>query len=200
MWKLISDNEKQNFDSIVWMDVFTKDECEKIIEYTKQLNILQSALVGGKGLDELRCDTSVRNSEVCFIKPEEHSEWIYRKCTDAVNKINQQYFQYDLDFIEILQFGIYDATYKGFYEQHIDCTPQSHPNARRKLSFTIQLSDPLNYTGGDLQIYLSRNPTVCSKELGRSYFFSSYLLHEVTPVTQGTRYSLVGWVCGKPFR
>jgi PKHD-type hydroxylase len=198
MWKLISDNEKQNFDSIFWMDVFNEDECNKIIEYSKQLNI-QSALVG-KDLESLQSDTSVRKSEICFIKPEETSHWIYRKCTDAVNKINQQYFQYDLDFIEVLQFGIYDSTYEGFYEQHIDCNPITHPNGRRKLSFSIQLNDPTEYTGGDLQIYLSRIPTICEKKIGRSYFFPSHTLHEVTPVTKGIRYSLVGWVCGKPFR
>jgi len=31
-------------------------------------------------------------------------------------------------------------------------------------------------------------------------FFPSYTLHEVTPVTKGTRYTLVGWVHGPAFK
>ena len=35
---------------------------------------------------------------------------------------------------------------------------------------------------------------------GAMALFPSFLPHRVTPVTRGVRYSLVGWVCGKPWR
>jgi len=38
-----------------------------------------------------------------------------------------------------------------------------------------------------------------SRALGSISFFPSYTIHEVTPVTSGVRYSLVGWACGPAF-
>jgi PKHD-type hydroxylase len=70
----------------------------------------------------------------------------------------------------------------------------------RKLSFVIQLSDPKDYKGGELQIHLSDTPEVMKKEQGTLIAFPSYILHEVTPITKGKRYSLVGWITGKPFK
>ena len=51
------------------------------------------------------------------------------------------------------------------------------------------------------------NFTKSSKELcteirpqGSVIVFPSFVWHRVTPVTKGTRYSLVLWTCGQPFR
>jgi PKHD-type hydroxylase len=70
----------------------------------------------------------------------------------------------------------------------------------RKLSFVLQLSDPKNYKGGELQIHLGETPNVMKKEQGTVVAFPSPTLHEVTPITKGKRYSLVGWITGKPFK
>ena len=64
----------------------------------------------------------------------------------------------------------------------------------------LQLSDPLEYVGGDLQIFTSPEPTSVDKEKGLIAAFPSYVLHKVTPVTQGTRKTLVVWVCGPSFK
>jgi predicted 2-oxoglutarate/Fe(II)-dependent dioxygenase YbiX len=70
----------------------------------------------------------------------------------------------------------------------------------RKLSFTVQLSEPEDYKGGDLCLYLGDKAEVMKKEQGFVALFPSYVLHEVKPVTSGTRYSLVSWITGKPFK
>ena len=70
----------------------------------------------------------------------------------------------------------------------------------RKLSLVVQLSDPEDYEGGDLEIYTGHEPLVVKKKKGMTAFFPSYQLHGVTPVTKGTRYSLVVWVHGPAFR
>lgn len=70
----------------------------------------------------------------------------------------------------------------------------------RKLSMVIQLSDPSEYEGGELLLHLGNNPTRIERKKGLAVFFPSYILHEVTPVTKGERYSLVAWVHGKPFK
>ena len=69
----------------------------------------------------------------------------------------------------------------------------------RKISIVVQLSDPLEYEGGELQISDGGTNRVCEKTKGTIIIFPSYLLHRVTPVTKGTRRSLVLWVTGPPF-
>jgi PKHD-type hydroxylase len=71
----------------------------------------------------------------------------------------------------------------------------------RKLSFSVQLSDDADYVGGDLRFhYIKNQPEVAPKEKGKVIFFPSWMVHDVTPVTQGTRRSLVGWVNGPNFK
>jgi predicted 2-oxoglutarate/Fe(II)-dependent dioxygenase YbiX len=66
--------------------------------------------------------------------------------------------------------------------RHIDSAPGT---LIRKLSFTVQLSEPEDYKGGDLCLYLGDKPEVMKKEQGFVALFPSYVLHEVKPVTQG---------------
>jgi hypothetical protein len=77
----------------------------------------------------------------------------------------------------------------------------------RKLSMTLNLTDPSDYTGGDLKFdfgpHAGRGRFKTCKEIrprGSIIIFPSFIHHQVTPVTKGTRYSLVIWSLGKPFR
>jgi PKHD-type hydroxylase len=70
--------------------------------------------------------------------------------------------------------------------------------ARRKLSITIQLSEPSNYTGGSLE-FPDGTFHPFARYTGATICFPSYLFHRVTPVTEGVRESLVAWIAGSPF-
>ena len=106
------------------------------------------------------------------------------------------FFNYDLTALEDLQFTIYNEG--QFYKKHIDTLYSS--NQLRKLSFTIQLTDPSEYEGGDVLAHFSEEPVTLKKDLGVMSLFPSNSLHEVTPITRGTRYSLVGWCTGPRFK
>ena len=70
----------------------------------------------------------------------------------------------------------------------------------RKISVILPLSDPKSYGGGNFQLSFGKAKTIKEgREQGTMLFFPSYLWHRVTPLTKGTRYSLVAWICGKPF-
>ena len=76
----------------------------------------------------------------------------------------------------------------------------------RKLSVTVNLTTPTNYDGGNLKFDMGPHAVkryhVC-KEIrprGSVIVFPSHIYHQVTPVTRGTRYSLVMWNLGHPFR
>ena len=67
----------------------------------------------------------------------------------------------------------------------------------RKLSMSIVLNS--NFEGGDFEISKDKNK-VPRLEGGSVIIFPSFIEHRVTPVTKGTRYSLVAWFAGPPFR
>ena len=77
----------------------------------------------------------------------------------------------------------------------------------RKLSITINLNKPDEYDGGNLKFDFG--PHASGKRFheveeirpqGSIIVFPSYVYHQVTPVTRGTRYSLVLWSLGQPFK
>jgi hypothetical protein len=77
----------------------------------------------------------------------------------------------------------------------------------RKLSITLNLSVPEDYVGGNLKFDFGplagdKRYHTCEeiRPQGSIIVFPSYQYHTVTPVTSGTRYSLVTWILGKPFR
>lgn len=76
----------------------------------------------------------------------------------------------------------------------------------RKLSVTINLSLENSYEGGLLKFdfgeHANRQFHLCEeiKPRGSMIVFPSYTPHCVTPVTKGTRYSLVLWCLGRPFK
>lgn len=177
--------------SWAWADTFTADECERII------NFADSDLTDGVTLDG---KSGHRRSSVRFLYPEPQAQWMFERITGIVTQTNDEYFGFDLTaLIEGFQFTRYESP-SGHYDWHCDMAANTAP---RKLSLTIQLSDPDNYIGGDLQ--LSRGGAendieVMSRERGRAFLFPSWMPHRVTPVTEGVRYSLVAWVTGPPFR
>lgn len=80
-------------------------------------------------------------------------------------------------------------------------------NKVRKISVTINISPPESYDGGLLKFDFGPHSTgeryhLCEeiKPRGSIIVFPSFVYHQVTPVTRGTRYSLVLWCLGKPFK
>ncbi len=85
-----------------------------------------------------------------------------------------------------------------------------HVGLCRKVSVTVNLSDPNDYDGGDL--WLTKMPQDSSiteletftnpafRDKGAVVVFPSWVRHRVTPVTRGTRYSAVCWFNGPPLR
>ena len=65
----------------------------------------------------------------------------------------------------------------------------------------LMLSDPSEFEGGELQIKTDSDDAITlEQKKGRAWFFPSYILHRVTPVTRGIRRSLVLWVGGPEFK
>jgi|TARA_B100001094_G_C18114935_1_gene763400 PKHD-type hydroxylase len=167
------------------------EECKSVIELGLSQNIQKGVTFNGE-------NDPTRESNIAWIHAtERRADWLFRRITDAGIYVNKTQFHFDLMGLgEGLQFTHYTAP-GGKYGVHTDSGPGA---CIRKLSFVIQLSNSTDYEGGDLTLHLSDDPLVIPKKKGTICFFPSYVLHEVTKVTKGQRFSVVGWITGPQFK
>ncbi len=147
--------------------------------------------------DTINEDHKARKSQIKWLYHDEKSDWLYSKIENMVMEANQVW---NFDLYSIRDSIQYTEYYEGggHYDWHMDIGP--YPINNRKISITIQLSDPDDYVGGDLEIWTGNGLQTCARQKGSALLFPSYMLHRVTPVTSGTRKSLVLWVGGSPYR
>jgi PKHD-type hydroxylase len=143
-------------------------------------------------------DPTIRRSQVVYLGVEKKYGWLYERLWAAVQECNRHFFCVDLVGVEgNVQLARYDSSDQGFYGWHTDF---SGARPLRKLSITIQLSTSEDYEGGDLELLYDKEPYRLDRSRGTFLIFPSFMLHRVTPVTRGTRWSLVAWVGGKRWR
>ena len=195
-------------------NVLNKDTCSNIIKYGNSLTeeigrtgFVQDPILSKEKLDLLKREQ--RDSNVAWIK----EKWLYDIINPYVFKANQKAeWNFDIDYVEPVQFTKYKL--HQYYNWHCDSSEKLIDNPKdinvhgklRKLSCIIFLSNPSDYSGGQLKFDLRNNPVGCNiieiKEntKGSIIVFPSFIWHKVFPVLQGERYSLVSWYIGKPFK
>jgi PKHD-type hydroxylase len=175
-----------------WVPAFTKNECDEIIEIFHQLGT-KDGTIEGEQVNE-----GIRKSQIQWL-PMDDYKWIYERLAERVSSINKTFWDFDIEYIEPAQLTMYGGEDKSFYGRHTDHMHQG-TGSHRKLSMSIPLSDPSEFEGGELLFHDGFTPLPAKQEKGTAVAFPSYVLHEVTPVTSGTRYSLVVWACGPKFK
>ena len=160
-------------------------------------------------------DKSIRDSHNSWI-PESH--WITGWLWYYVEKINRKNFVYDITAFDAgtLQYTHYGPDQYYTWHSDDDVSRLHKPDAListftdksqddiiinseyvRKLSFSLQLSDPDQYTGGELEFLDNSGKTMFApKQRGTMVVFDSRLKHRVRRVKSGLRKSIVGWVVG----
>jgi len=178
----------------VWHNGFSDEELVRIIELGDQLAI-STATIG----QENEVSDIVRRSKTGWMKLNDDTQFIYDRLGYIARQLNGQFFDFNIwGFVEDLQYTIYDGEGEH-YTWHLD-RGGSTSDTPRKLSMVLQLSDPSEYEGGDLEIFEGPTPTQVKKEKGLISAFPSFVLHRVTPVTKGTRKTLVVWLTGPRFK
>jgi len=200
--------------------------CDEIIAYGKQ-HQAEMAVTGGydrqngkmskKDINNMQ---KKRKSDIVWMA----DRWIYKEIHPYIHQANRDAgWNFEWDWSESCQFTKYGVgQYYGWHcdswevpyqrEKLEDGTyPMDHGKIR-KLSVTISLNDPSEYVGGNLefdfrnQVDWERNKKKAIKSCeeirprGSIIVFPSFCWHRVAPVTSGTRYSLVIWNLGYPFR
>jgi len=189
--------------------------CNDIIKYGEQ----QSKQMGITGEQNSKVPTNqedisklykTRNSSIVWMS----ERWIYRAILPYVSEANKQAgWNFEWERSEACQFTIYRE--KQHYTWHKDSQSKPYNNPRnethgmvRKLSVTVSLEDGNSYEGGDLEFDLRNtsdsSPNIITSKQARKkgsiIIFPSFVWHRVSPVVKGTRYSLVIWNLGFPFR
>lgn len=159
------------------------------------------SVAGNATIDGAQTDVPVaklRVTQVAWIDQKPGSQWLYDRMNAVVGDLNARFYQFDLTgYSDPFQYTIYHGREGGHYDWHVD---QIGARAPRKLSIPLQLSDPAAYEGGDLQLHGRTEIDNAPRARGTLVAFPSWVLHRVTPVTSGTRRSLVAWTMGPKFR
>jgi PKHD-type hydroxylase len=177
---------------------FSSSDCDKIIKQALEIPE-QPGTIGSSSVD---VKESIRRSQIRPIL--RSAEWIdlFNEIDKLVATANRRWFNVDYNFLPAIQFAEYDSENSGFYARHQDTFLISPISTHRKLSFTVQLSDPESYMGGDLKFSdIGIQPNSDNmRSRGTVCVFPSIIFHEVTPVLSGKRFSLAGWYEGPPWR
>jgi PKHD-type hydroxylase len=145
-------------------------------------------------------DATYRSARLAWLQPSQEP-WLFERLARHVEEINRASFGFELaGFHDPLQLTQYAAGDAGHYDWHVDRGTVATGRPPRKLTVVVQLSEPGDYAGGDLELMLGREPTRAARAAGSLHVFPSFVLHRVAPVTHGVRWSLVGWVVGPAFR
>lgn len=157
---------------------------------------------GRTGIAELGNDTDsyeTNNRDIAYIKPANHSQWLYELLFPLALEANEKLFHFDIDTVtDPIHYVIYPED-GGHLDWHMDTG--AYGVNKRKLAMTVQLSDPSEYDGGEFEIWFGgQESMVVPREKGDVIIFPAFCLHRVRPITRGQRKCLVFWTGGRPFR
>tara|TARA_R110000822_G_scaffold310134_1_gene441564 strand:- start:2761 stop:3354 length:594 start_codon:yes stop_codon:yes gene_type:complete len=179
--------------------------CDEIIDFFKNKKKIK-ANIGGSD----KVVPEVRKSSVVF---DGENLWIDALIDPFIAEANQlANWNFDIDYPETHQFTEYKKN--QHYDWHTDSfdvpfdTPNHYKNNKiRKLSMSLCLSDENTYAGGELLFSTTSNSNETKilniknmNKKGSLVVFPSHTWHKVTPITKGTRHSLVIWYLGNPYR
>jgi PKHD-type hydroxylase len=188
-----------------YFNAIPTDKIDNIVENCLKEKLSKGTIGTGEVTDskeEFVENLETRNSEICFLDIEKH-EPLYKCMWKYALDANKFAYGFDIDNIETIQFSVYDSSYKGKYDWHIDTFWTDDSLFHRNISMVMQLSDPSEYEGGQFEIS-GMDPTDEERELmnqkGSIITIPSVVGHRVTPVTKGRRLSLIAWVEGVKFR
>ena len=189
-----------NITNVYVKQIFTPDQCEQILKSAKKDDWKAGQIGGYGGKGQFSSITTVRSMTQQRLRVRSDG-FPLNVIAFEVSNFNSQGFSFDLSgFVSDDEPWLmrYEGAKEDHYDWHIDVGPAA--NASRKLGFTVQLSVPEDYEGGDLEFMNVNTDHLDLRALGSLIVFPAFRTHRVSPVTRGVRHCAVGWVHGPCFR
>lgn len=132
--------------------------------------------------------------------PTKKEKSLHEHLNEVVFTANKLTYGYDIWlYTDVIQYTTYKSDVNAEFPLHTDSYLYGRPSTQ-KLTIVVGLTDKDSYEGGKLEINSSRNPVQYKLTAGQVIVFPSILNHRVTPVTRGTRQTLVTWYSGPMWR
>lgn len=179
---------------VVLPDLFSADDCARIVAMAGAAEMEEARLVGGRAVAEKR------RARLSWLDDEGEAAWVMTRMMRAIADANRAAYGFDIEaFEERAQVALYEDSVGGGFDWHSDVG--DGPLARRrKLTVVVQLSGDADYEGGALEVNSDGTVREAPRLQGTGLAFPSFALHRVAPVTRGRRWSLTLWAHGAPFR
>ena len=210
---------KQNNDfqwSIQIPTFLSHEKCDEILEIIKTSEQGTTGCVGDMDEDgnhlENQIIPNVRKTTEYYLLPQKDNEfrpdqpnndwnWLLNKISTIVNMINDKIYHFDIETNDG-ELKMIEYEKGGHYTWHADFNPGIC--SLRKLVAIVQLTDPSEYDGGDVQFGFEDKETgewfKMNKLKGSLTIFPAFLSHRVTPVTKGKRYVIQELFIGDHFK
>jgi PKHD-type hydroxylase len=181
---------------VAWEGLFTPAELDAIVRLGDGLAREKAELSGGAGYENIRA------TEVAWFPRNAQTEVLYRCMENAVLEMNARFFRFDLSGLAMFQYALYGGPDGGHFDWHKDYgrDPSDPGQEPRKLTLSLQLSEPSDYEGCELQARAGNQIDTAPKTRGALVAFPANVLHQVTPIRSGIRRALVVWAVGPEFR
>jgi PKHD-type hydroxylase len=198
-----TDRKKSTYPYVFWDNAFSEEEISQLQNLEKIFSFENSKIFDKSGLNE---NNNIRRSKVNFFPKNNETGWIFERFNNIIKSINDNFYGFELNGYEKIQFTVYDSEDEGTYDWHMDTFLGKNANETedtRKLTLILLLNESgIDFVGGDLLMNMGMEKNALSVPLhkGRIVAFPSFLIHKVTPVLRGMRKSLVIWVEGPKFK
>lgn len=171
--------------------LWSPERMAALIEQGEAAGVREAGLARSHGVGA----QSSRQTSIAWVPHEAAEAWV-RELQGLAQTLNERYWHFDLEpLAESLQYTVYEPG--DYFGWHTDAGPGVPP---RKLSISVQLTEPSEYDGGELQVQMTDQLIAMPRQAGQAIVFPSFVRHRVTPVTRGVRRALVAWIGGPPFR
>ena len=175
-------------------ECFTPDECKKILDFSKTVEPVVPVFPNEDGEEVI--NTAYKNSVIRTLQWGNETDWMYHRLFEKISYVNDIIWQFELNGI-FEGLDIIEYSTGGSMDWHADGLAAT--TSTRKLSMSIQLSDPSEYEGGELELFVGHISNA-PKKLGLITIFPSYIYHQVTEVTSGSRTTMVAHSHGRPYK
>lgn len=175
-------------------DALGAEDCAGLVALARTAQMRDAGLVGGETRH------GIRRADIAWLDDLPEAAPVMDRLAGLVARANREAFGFDLtDLAESAQVARYGAERSGHFDWHSDIGAGALA-ARRKLTIVVQLSNPADYAGGVLELRPDSNIHAAAVKRGTATVFPSFVLHRVTPVSAGERWSLTLWAHGPAFR